>query len=249
MRLLMIEKHTSLAASQLSDDRLSIVSADTADDALSMLRHGCYDLVLVSIASLGPDGLHFIRRFRTTRDDTPLVALTGNRADDRIRALSLGADDAIAQPVDLSELRARITAVVRRNNGYSQSAIRMGELSVCLETREVRFRDRPVHLTGKEYSTLELLMLRKGTVVTKEMFLNHLYSGMDEPEMKIIDVFISKLRRRLERAGLEDFIGTVWGRGYIIRDTNVRKQQPMAAVSDSHPAIWPRAAVEQLQDG
>ena len=75
-----------------------------------------------------------------------------------------------------------------------------------------------MHLTGKEYSILELLVLRKGMVLTKEAFLNHLYGGMDEPEVKIIDVFVCKLRKKLARAGAEGIIGTIWGRGYMIRE-------------------------------
>jgi two-component system cell cycle response regulator CtrA len=87
-----------------------------------------------------------------------------------------------------------------------------------LDSREVAVDGREVHLTGKEYSILELLVLRKGMVLTKEAFLNHLYGGMDEPEMKIIDVFICKLRKKLAQAGADSLIGTVWGRGYMIRE-------------------------------
>ena len=89
---------------------------------------------------------------------------------------------------------------------------------VNLDTRVVSVDDQPVHLTGKEYAILELLVLRKGMVLTKEAFLNHLYGGMDEPEMKIIDVFICKLRKKLALAGAGNLIGTVWGRGYMIRE-------------------------------
>ena len=218
MRLLMIEKHASSVASQVFDDRWSVIHADTADEALSVLRYETYDLILVDLASLGQDGFGFIRRLCTARNDTPVVALTGSQALDRTSALGLGADDAIAQPFDPGEVRARITAVIRRNKGHSQSLLQVGDLSLSLDTREVRFNDAPVHLTGKETAVLELLMLRKGLVITKDMLLNHLYGGMDEPEMKIIDVFVCKLRKRLERAGLSNAVSTVWGRGYMMRN-------------------------------
>ena len=114
---------------------------------------------------------------------------------------------------------ARIHAIIRRSKGHSQSVIRTGKISVNLDAKTVEADGQPVHLTGKEYQMLELLSLRKGTTLTKEMFLNHLYGGMDEPELKIIDVFICKLRKKLSRATEgENYIETVWGRGYVLRD-------------------------------
>jgi two-component system cell cycle response regulator CtrA len=96
--------------------------------------------------------------------------------------------------------------------------LRVGNLQLNLDSREVSIDSQLIHLTGKEYAILELLVLRKGMVLTKEAFLNHLYGGMDEPEMKIIDVFICKLRKKLAIAGAGNLIGTVWGRGYMIRE-------------------------------
>ena len=114
---------------------------------------------------------------------------------------------------------ARIHAIIRRSKGHSQSVIHTGRIAVNLDAKTVEADGQPVHLTGKEYQMLELLSLRKGTTLTKEMFLNHLYGGMDEPELKIIDVFICKLRKKLSRAtGGESYIETVWGRGYVLRD-------------------------------
>ncbi|MDD3371420.1 MAG: response regulator transcription factor, partial [Alphaproteobacteria bacterium] len=114
---------------------------------------------------------------------------------------------------------ARIHAIIRRSKGHSDSVIRTGKLVVNLDTRTVEVDGTPLHLTGKEYGILELLSLRKGTTLTKEMFLNHLYGGMDEPELKIIDVFVCKLRKKLATAaGGDNYIETVWGRGYVLRD-------------------------------
>ncbi len=116
---------------------------------------------------------------------------------------------------------ARILAVVCRSKGHSESVIRTGKLSVNLDTSTVEVDGQPLHLTGKEYGILQLLSLRKGTTLTKEMFLNHLYGGMgmDEPELKIIDVFICKLRKKLASATEgENYIETVWGCGYVLRD-------------------------------
>jgi two-component system cell cycle response regulator CtrA len=117
---------------------------------------------------------------------------------------------------------------VRRSKGHAQSVITTGELTVNLDTKTVEVNSQRVHLTGKEYQMLELLSLRKGTTLTKEMFLNHLYGGMDEPELKIIDVFICKLRKKLSEATDGDnYIETVWGRGYVLRDP-----EPVSATDD-----------------
>ena len=235
MRLLMIEKHASAVAAQICDDRWSVVRADGADEALSMLRHDTCDLVLVDTTSLGADGFSFIRRLRIARNDTPVVALTGNHAQERTSALSLGADDAIAQPFDASELRARIIAVIRRNKGHSHSLLQVGNLSLSLESRAVQANGTPVHLTVRETAVLELLMLRKGLIITKEMLLNHLYGGLDEPEIKIIDVFVCKLRKRLERVGLRNAIETVWGHGYVMRNTVTLASSARAATAGDPP--------------
>src|SRR5438876_979735 len=163
-------------------------------------------LVLTSV-SFDPPALGFVN----------LSGLAG--IEDKVRGLGFGADDYMTKPFHKDELVARIHAVVRRSKGHAQSVILTGELLVNLDTKTVEVGGQRVHLTGKEYQMLELLSLRKGTTLTKEMFLNHLYGGMDEPELKIIDVFICKLRKKLaSAAGGKNFIETVWGRGYVLRE-------------------------------
>jgi two-component system cell cycle response regulator CtrA len=157
---------------------------------------------------------------RAARVRTPILILSGlAELDHKIKGLGFGADDFLTKPFDRRELVARIQAIVRRSKGHPESTIRTGKLLVNLDNRIVSVEDQPVHLTGKEYGILELLSLRKGTTLTKEMFLNHLYGGMDEPELKIIDVFVCKLRKKLAQAtGGKHYIETVWGRGYVLRD-------------------------------
>jgi two-component system cell cycle response regulator CtrA len=151
---------------------------------------------------------------------TPILILSGTSTiENKVKGLGVGADDYLTKPFHKDELVARIHAIVRRSKGHSQSVILTGKLTVNLDTKTVEVQGSRVHLTGKEYQMLELLSLRKGTTLTKEMFLNHLYGGMDEPELKIIDVFICKLRKKLAMATEGDnYIETVWGRGYVLRD-------------------------------
>src|SRR5262249_28378175 len=126
------------------------------------------------------------------------------------------------------ELVARIHAIVRRSKGHAQSTIQSGDLTVNLDTKTVEVNGSRVYLTGKEYEMLELLALRKGSTISKETFLNHLYGGMDEPEPKILDVFICKLRKKLAGAsGGKEFIETIWSHGYVLRETS--KQDKLSA--------------------
>ena len=176
--------------------------ATTGDDGLDLVRHYEFDLVLVDLALPDGDGTEVVRRMRAARIETPAVVMSAQtRAEIKVRAFGAGADDFICKPYDPAEMQARLQAIMRRSKGYSQPTLALGSLQLNLDSREVTVAGRDVHLTGKEYAILELLVLRKGMVLTKEAFLNHLYGGMDEPEMKIIDVFICKLRKKLAEAG------------------------------------------------
>ena len=152
--------------------------------------------------------------------NTPVMILSGtHEIETKVKTFGGGADDYMTKPFHKDELIARVHAVVRRSKGHAQAIIHTGEIAVNLDAKTVEVNGHRVHLTGKEYQMLELLSLRKGTTLTKEMFLNHLYGGMDEPELKIIDVFICKLRKKLATAaGGKHYIETVWGRGYVLRD-------------------------------
>jgi len=193
--------------------------ADTGEEACELVRHYDYDIVVLDLMLPDMEGYEVVRRMRAARIETPVLILSGlSRPQAKVKGLGMGADDFISKPFDKAELLARMQAVVRRSKGFSQPMLRVGALQLNLDSREVLVGGKPVHLTGKEYAILELLVLRKGMVLTKEAFLNHLYGGMDEPEMKIIDVFICKLRKKLAQAGASSLIGTVWGRGYMMRD-------------------------------
>jgi two-component system, cell cycle response regulator CtrA len=217
-------------------------AVETGEEALEYCRLYDFDMVLVDETLPDMAGLDVVRRMRAARLATPVLMLSETAsAQAKIKGFAAGADDVISKPFDSQELVARIQAVVRRAKGFAQQTLTVGELSLNLGSREATVAGTPIHLTGKEYAILELLMLRKGMVLTKEAFLNHLYGGMDEPEVKIIDVFICKLRKKLAQAGAEHAIGTVWGRGYMMRDPTPAR--PAAAASTAaaklHPAAIP----------
>ncbi len=239
MRVLIVEPETlaSRALLELVREAGAIADqTDTGQEALELARHYDYDVVVLELALPDMDGCEVVRRMRAARIEIPVILQApAVRPQVRVKAFQLGADDFITRPMDHAELFARMQAVMRRSKGYSQPTLRCGALHLNLDTREVMVGERAVHLTGKEYSILELLVLRKGMVLTKEVFLNHLYGGMDEPEMKIIDVFICKLRKKLAEAGAPNLIGTVWGRGYMVRDAT------------AHPMLAP-ASESQVPD-
>ena len=224
MRVLLVEDDLTAARGitmVLKSGQAVVDHADTGEEALELLRHYEYDLVILDLILPDIEGYEVVRRMRLARNNTPVLVLSGlSRPQARVKALGMGADDVMSKPFDRAELLARMQAVVRRSKGFSQPTLRLGPVQLNLDSRDVLVHGQPVHLTGKEYAILELLVLRKGMVLTKEAFLNHLYGGMDEPEMKIIDVFVCKLRKKLAFAGAGNVIGTVWGRGYTVRDFN-----------------------------
>jgi two-component system cell cycle response regulator CtrA len=235
MRVLLIEDDLTTARGlslMLKSGGAVVDQADTGEEALELARHYDYDVVILDLMLPDMEGYEVVRRMRAARIETPVLIVSGlSRPQAKVKGLGMGADDFITKPFDKAELLARMQAVVRRSKGFSQPTLRVGSLVLNLDSRDVTVEGQPVHLTGKEYAILELLVLRKGMVLTKEAFLNHLYGGMDEPEMKIIDVFVCKLRKKLAQAGGENLIGTVWGRGYMIREPNDRAVMPAAHVA------------------
>jgi two-component system, cell cycle response regulator CtrA len=205
-----------------------ISNADDGGDIITCYGRSEYDIIILDLMfpDHSCDGYEVLLRLRAAKVKIPVLILSGlSSVDQKIKGLGLGADDYLTKPFNREELIARINAIVRRSRGHSESVVRFdnGKVAINLDTRVVEVNGTPVHLTNKEYAILELLAMRRGSVLTKEMFLNHLYgSSMDEPEMKIIDVFICKLRKKLSDASAEeggkDYIETVWGRGYMLKD-------------------------------
>jgi len=224
MRVLLVEDDPTTSQSielMLSTAGMVVDNTDLGEDGLEIGKLYDYDIIILDLMLPDIDGYEVLRRLRDSKVDTPVLILSGLLdAENKVKGLGTGADDYLTKPFDKNELIARINAIVRRSKGHADSVIHTGELAVNLDAHTVEVDKKSVHLTGKEYGILELLSLRKGTTLTKEMFLNHLYNGIDEPELKIIDVFVCKLRKKLAKATStnDHYIHTVWGRGYVLRE-------------------------------
>ncbi len=233
MRVLLIEDDSATAQSielMLKSTSFNVYATDLGEEGIDLSKVYDYDIILLDLNLPDMSGFEVLRSVRLSRVKTPILILSGLAGiEDKVKGLGFGADDYMTKPFHKDELVARIHSIVRRSRGHAQSLIEIDDLVINLDTKTTTVNGTPVHLTLKEYQMLELLCLRKGTTMSKEMFLNHLYSGVDEPEQKIIDVFICKLRKKLANAsGGKDYIETVWGRGYVLRPPADQEQATIA---------------------
>ena len=223
MRVLLIEDDSATAQSielMLKSESFNVYTTDLGEEGVDLGKLYDYDIILLDLNLPDMSGYKVLRSLRVSKVKTPILILSGlGGIEDKVRGLGFGADDYMTKPFHKDELVARIHAIVRRSKGLAESVINTGDLCVDLDAKTVKIGGAHVHLTPKEYQILELLSLRRGTTLTKEMFLNNLYGGMDEPVIKIIDVFMCKLRKKLANASNgKDYIETVWGRGYVLRE-------------------------------
>ena len=227
MRILLIEDDKAIAKGidlALRAGGFNVYVTDLGEEGIDLGKIYDYDLILLDLNLPDMNGMDVLRTLRGARIETPIMILSGSsEIETKVRTLGGGADDYMTKPFAREELLARIHAVIRRSRGHARSVILTGDIAVDVDSKTVEVAGARVHLTGKEYQMLELLSLRKGATLTKEMFLNHLYGGMDEPELKIIDVFICKLRKKLKTVTDDHCIETVWGRGYVLRDPTPRE--------------------------
>src|SRR3954470_11704117 len=229
MRILLVEDDPAVSHSialMLRSDAVIIDMTDLGEDAIELAKYSDYDLILLDLNLPDLSGYEVLRALRVARVNTPVVILSGLGATaDKVRGLAYGADDYLTKPFHKDELLARVQAVVRRSQGPTEEVVRCGDLVVRLDAQRAEIAGQPVPLTVKEYQMLELLALRKGMTVSKDMFLSHFYSGRDEPGLKIIDVFMCKLRKKLAAvSGGIDYVETVGGRGYLLREPQSLRQ-------------------------
>ena len=240
MRILIIEDDlpTSKALeATLKSESFVCDLTNSGEDGLDLAKIYDYDLILLDLMLPDVEGYEVIRRLRTVQVNTPILILSGlTDTDDKVKGLGFGADDYLTKPFDKQELVARVNAIVRRSKGHSNSHIKIGRMTVNLNTKMVDIDNKYLNLTGREYAILELMALRKGATLSKEVFLNHLYGGLEEPEFKIIDVFICKLRKKLSDVlGGESYIKTLWGRGYVLEEPKATPR----ALNDSNNSDTP----------
>ena len=225
MRVLLIEDDSATAKSIeliLKSESFNAYTTDLGEEGVDLGKLYDYDIILLDLSLPDMSGYEVLHKLRVSKVKTPILILSGNSGiEDKVKGLGFGADDYMTKPFHKEELVARIHAIVRRSKGHAQSVVQTGNLIVNLDAKTVEINNVRVNLTGKEYQMLELLSLRKGTTLTKEMLLNHLYGGMDEPEINVIDGFICKLRKKLANTSFgKNYIETVWGRGYTLRESD-----------------------------
>ncbi len=240
MRVLLVEPDAATAQSielMLKSESFNVYVTDESKDGVELACLYDYDAIITDLVLPGIDGFEAIRRIRAAKVRTPIIVLSSLFSIEcKVKALGVGADDYLTKPFHGEELVARIHALVRRSRGLAVSEITTGNITLNLNSKSVTVDGVNLPMTGKEYAMFELLSLRKGMTLSKEMFLNHLYGGMDEPEVKIIDVFICKLRKKLRAVGGHQ-IETIWGRGYVLRDepSHVSMAAEVAEMSENPP--------------
>lgn len=234
MRVLLVEDDDSVVDSismMLKAENIGLYTTALGEEAAELVKFYDYDAVILDLNLPDMSGMDALRQMRAAKVSTPVIILSGCMdTETKVRALGAGADDYMTKPCHRNELGARLRAVVRRSKGHARSVIQTGDIAVDLDTKTAEVKGERVPLSVKEYQILELLSLRKGVTLTKETFLNHLYDGLEEePEPKIIDVFVCKLRKKLAAAAGEQPIETVWGKGYLLRDSDKRPAAAHAA--------------------
>jgi two-component system cell cycle response regulator CtrA len=190
-----------------------------SEEALDLVKFYDYDAVLLRLSEDRLNDVDLIRKLRTARVKAPVIVLarTLNEAG-RLRVLQAGADDLIVNALSHEEVFMKVQNLVRRSRGFQDNSLCIGSIEINMNAKKIYAKGKAVTLTKKEYQIAEILALRKGAVLSKEAILDHLYGGLDEPNPKIIDVFICKIRKKLQSMGVDDFIETNWGRGYMVID-------------------------------
>jgi two-component system response regulator PhoP len=220
MRILIVEDETALRDSLCAEFQQQGNTVTAAADGEEGVFAGSEYPIDVAIVDLGLPkitGMELIRRLRAAGKSFPILILTArDRWQDKVEALSTGADDYVVKPFQMEEVRARVAALLRRAGGWAQPVLTCGDISLDTRTQEVRVGGNPVELTSFEYRILELLMLRAGEVISKTELTEKIYEQDFERDSNVIEVFVGRLRKKLDPENSRQPIETLRGRGYRI---------------------------------
>lgn len=222
MRILLIEDDIAIAQTietKVASEGGVLDLSMLGEEGLEFSKMYKYDLIILDISLPDINGYDVLKELRNLQIDYPILVISNSSlVEDKVKALSLGADDYLQKPFSILELIARVKAIIRRSKGNSNAIFRIGNLYIDFNSHSTYIDDALIHLTAKEQVLIEALAMRKGNVVSKESLLGQLYNPVDEPELKIIDVFVCKMRKKLyEASGGMNYIETVWGRGYALK--------------------------------
>ena len=224
MRILVVEDDVMLAEAvtrALTQSAHAVDTARTGEEADRALAAIDYDLVLLDLGLPQLDGFEVLKRLRQRRSTVPVLVLTvKDTLEDRVTGLDLGADDYLTKPFHLSELEARVRALIRRSHAAASSVLTHGRLQLDMAARRLFCDGQPMELSARELAVLELLLLREGRVVTKQQIVDNLYGWEEASTSNAVEVFIYRLRKKLEASGVD--ITTVRGMGYLIEKPNAQ---------------------------
>lgn len=223
MKILLIDDDSTLIKSvelALAKESMVLDCAVSAEEGENFAQVYKYSLIILDVLLEDANGIELLKKLRGMKIEVPIIILSGvNDPDKKVEALKNGADDYLTKPFNVEELVARIKAVIRRSQGHSENAISIGDMVIDFDKHITKIGDITVNLTSKEQELLEFMALKKNSAINKESFLEHLYNGLDEPDLRVIDVFICKMRKKLNLiSGGKNYIDTIWGRGYILQD-------------------------------
>jgi len=206
----------------LTQSAHAVDNARNGEEADRALAATDYDLVLLDLGLPQMSGFEILKRLRQRRSTVPVLILTvRDSLEDRIAGLDLGADDYLTKPFHLSELEARVRALIRRANSTASSVLVHGRLKLDMAARRLYCDSQPVDLSARELAVLELLLLREGRVVTKQQIVDNLYGWEEASTSNAVEVFIYRLRKKLESTGID--ISTVRGMGYLIEKPDAQQ--------------------------
>ena len=221
MKILVVEDERDLnriITKHLKKNNYSVDSCFDGQEALDFISYSEYDLIITDIMMPNVDGYEFIDKLRANKNNTPVIMLTAkDTLEDKIVGLDSGADDYIVKPFEFDELLARIRVLMRRNYGLATNIIQIEEVTLDLAKKQVTKSGEIIDLTGKVYEVLEYLMKNKGSILSRDQILNHVWDYEYEGASNIVDVIIKNIRKKLDRGEGNTIIYTKRGLGYFVK--------------------------------